>query len=455
LEKILILDDEISICTSLTFALEDRFTVKATTEPAQALQWVQQEIFHLCLLDLRIGQVDGLEMLVQLKELQPEMLVVMMTAYGSIASSVEAMKKGAYTYLTKPLHTEAMFSAIDQALEYQRLNRQVEYLSDELAEKFTKRGIVGNSPALQQVFWKIEKLKDLDTNVLITGESGTGKELVARALHFSGNRRKQRFVDLNCAAIPENLLESELFGYHKGAFSGAVADKAGKFEYAQQGTLFLDEIGDMTLGLQAKLLRVLQQKEVTPLGANRAISLDVRVIAATNRGLEEEVKAGTFRQDLYYRLNVVSLQLPPLREMPQDIPLLVRHFLRLHDGSSGNEKKVKHLTEEAMEALLQYQYPGNVRELGNIMESALVMAEGDTITLQDLPESVGNTSPRPTFQVGNVYQQLAGKPMEEIEAHVIEATLELNQGHRQKTAEMLGISERGLRNKIHKYGIKG
>lgn len=453
MEKILVLDDEISICTSLTFALEDRFAVKATTEPAQALQWVQQETFHLCLLDLRIGQVDGLEMLVQLKELQPEMLVVIMTAYGSIASSVEAMKKGAYTYLTKPLHTDAMFSAIDQALEYQRLNRQVEYLSDELAEKFTTRGIVGNSPALQQVFRKIEKLKDLDTNVLITGESGTGKELVARALHFSGNRRKHRFVDLNCAAIPENLLESELFGHQKGAFSGAVVDKAGKFEYAQQGTLFLDEIGDMPLGLQAKLLRVLQQKEVTPLGANRPISLDVRVIAATNQDLEEEVKAGTFRQDLYYRLNVVSLQLPPLREMPQDIPLLVRHFLRLHCG--GEDQRVKNITEEAMKALLQYQYPGNVRELGNIIESTLVMAEGDAITLKDLPESVRNASPRPTFQVGNLYQQLAGKPMEEIEAHVIEATLEKNQGHRQKTAEMLGISERGLRNKIHKYGIKG
>ena len=450
MEKILIIDDEISICTSLTFALEDRFEVKATTEPAQALRWLQQETFHLCLLDLRIGQVDGLAFLDQIREIQRELVVVMMTAYGTIASSVEAIKKGAYTYLTKPLHMEGMLSVIDQALEYQRLNRQVEYLSSELAEKYTEKGIIGNSPAIQEVFRKIEKLKDLDTNVLVTGESGTGKELVARALHFSGQRRKHRFVALNCAAIPENLLESELFGHRKGAFSGAAADKAGKFEYAQQGTLFLDEIGDMTLGLQAKLLRVLQQKEVTPLGANQPLSLDVRVIAATNQELGEAVKAGTFRQDLFYRLNVVSIHLPPLREMRQDLPLLVRHFLQT---CRQDNEPAKRLSEDAMNALVSYHYPGNVRELGNIIESAVVMAEGKTIELQDLPEAVRGFSRHVETDGIGLYDQLAGRPMEEIEKHVIEATLKRNEGHRQKTAEMLGISERGLRNKLQRYGL--
>ena len=450
MEKILIIDDEISICSSLSFALEDRFLVKATTEPLQAIQWLQQETFHLCLLDLRIGQVDGLELLGQIKDLQREIVVVMMTAYGSIATSVEAIKKGAYTYLTKPLHMEGMLTVIDQALEYQRLNRQLEYLSSELAEKYTEKGIIGNSPAIQQVFSKIEKLKDLDTSVMVMGESGTGKELVARALHFSGQRRKHRFVALNCAAIPENLLESELFGHRKGAFSGAAVDKAGKFEYAQQGTLFLDEIGDMPLGLQAKLLRVLQQKEVTPLGANQPITLDVRVIAATNQDLEESVKAGTFRQDLYYRLNVVAIHLPPLREMRQDLPLLFRHFLIT---CRKENEPVKKLSEEAMQALMKYHYPGNVRELGNLIESAVVMAEGDMIQLQDLPEAVRGSGQRMDYTGGDLYQQLAGRSMEEIEKNVIQATLNINDGHRQKTAEMLGISERGLRNKIQRYGI--
>ncbi|MEN1761664.1 sigma-54 dependent transcriptional regulator [Anoxynatronum sibiricum] len=453
MDKILIVDDEISICSSLTFALEDRFDVQAVTDASQAMQLARQETFHLCLLDLKIGQVNGIDVLEQMKAIQPEMVVIMMTAYASISSSVEAIKKGAYTYLTKPLHMEAMLSVIEQALAYQRLNRQLEYLSSELAEKYTDKGIIGNSPPMKVVFSKIEKLKDLDTSVLVVGESGTGKELVARALHFSGQRRKHRFVALNCAAIPENLLESELFGHRKGAFSGANADKPGKFEYANQGTLFLDEIGDMPLGLQAKLLRVLQQKEVTPLGANRPIPLDVRVIAATNQDLNESVRQGTFRQDLYYRLNVVTVSMPALRTMREDLPLLFRHFLKSFQKPG---EPVRKLSEEAAQGLMHYDYPGNIRELGNILEGACIMAEGEMIQWHDLPEEVRKITPIPDNNgemERDVFSGLVGMTLEEIERKVIEATLASHEGHRQKTAEVLGISERGLRNKINRYSL--
>ena len=450
MKRILVLDDEISICTSLEFALEDYYEVKATTEPWQAVQWLEEENFQLCLLDLRIGQVNGIDVLMEMKSIQNDLLVIMMTAYGSIASSVEAIKKGAYSYLTKPLQMEGLLSIIDQALEYQELNKKIEYLSQELESKYTYKGIIGKSPLMKKIYEKIEKLKDLDTNVLIHGESGTGKELVAKALHYSGNRKKQPFVALNCAAIPENLLESELFGHKKGAFSGAVTDKIGKFHYAETGTLFLDEIGDMPIGLQAKLLRVLQEKEVTPLGSNKAVPVQARVIAATNQNLAEAVEEGSFRQDLYFRLNVVRVALPPLRENKQDLPLLIRHFLQ---NLQTEGHMVNRISEDAMKYLLEYDFPGNIRELGNILESAAVMAESDTMESRDLPEYLRKNSMEKKSIDQNLFSQLVGWKLEEVEKKVIETTLTALNGHRKKTAETLGISERGLRNKISRYHL--
>lgn len=451
MEKILIIDDEAAICSSLTFALEDRYVVKSTTDPLQGIQWAKDEKFDLCLLDLKIGKISGIDVLMELKNLQKDLLIIIMTAYGTISSSVEAIKKGAYTYLTKPLNKEGLYSIIAQALRYQKLNRQVEYLSKELEKKYTYKGIIGKSPLMKKVFTLIEKVKDVDTNVMITGESGTGKELVARAIHFSGKRKKEPFVAVNCAAIPENLLESELFGHKKGAFTGATSDKIGKFEYANNGTIFLDEIGDMPLALQAKLLRVLQMKQVTPLGSNHPIELNIRVIAATNKNLKDAVKEGNFRKDLYFRLNVVEIYTPPLRERLEDLPLLFQHFIQIY--KSELKKDIKGFSEEAQNSLLHYHYPGNVRELENIVEYAVLMAEGPYIQLEHLPHELHKGRKTLFHYSQNPIDAFVGLTIDEMEKRLIEATLARNKGQRKISAQMLGISERGLRNKIAKYKL--
>lgn len=451
MERILIIDDEAAICSSLTFALEDKYIVKSTTDPLQGIMWAKEEKFHLCLLDLKIRNISGIEILMELKNIQKDLLVIIMTAYGTISSSVEAIKKGAYTYLTKPLNKEGLYSIIEQALKYQKLNRQVEYLSQELERKYTYKGMVGKSPLMKNVFNLIEKVKDVDTNVVITGESGAGKELVARAIHFSGKRKMEPFVAVNCAAIPENLLESELFGYKKGAFTGATADQIGKFEYGNNGTIFLDEVADMPLPLQAKLLRVLQLKQVTPLGSNLPVELNIRVIAATNKDLKKLVDGGSFRQDLYFRLNVVEIYTPPLRERLQDLPLLFQYFIQNY--SQELNKDIKGLSEEAQNSLLQYHYPGNVRELANIIEYAMLMTEGPCIQLENLPLELQKKSKTVFTYHQNPIDSLVGLTIEEVERLLIEATLKKNEGQRKKTAQILGVSERGLRNKIAKHKL--
>ncbi len=374
-----------------------------------------------------------------------------MTAYGSIDTSVEAIKNGAYTYLTKPLNISELYILIEQALEYQRLNERVEYLSKELENKYVYNGIIGRSHSMKNVFKMIEKLKDVDTNVVITGESGTGKELVARAIHFSGRRKKERFEEVNCAAIPEGLLEEELFGHKKGSFSGAVEDRQGKFEYANNGTIFLDEIGDMPFSLQAKLLRVLQQKEFSPIGSNEKIQLNIRVIAATHRDLKAMVDNGEFRQDLYFRLNVVEINLPPLREKKQDLPLLFKHFIEKFNAEL--DKNIKGISKEAEKKLLDYNYPGNIRELSNIFESSMVLSNSEVIEAEDLPDEVrffekGYDRPNTI-----ILDDLLGMNLREIEKRVIYEYLVINNGHRVKTAQMLGISEKGLRNKIKEFNL--
>ncbi len=454
--SILIIDDERAICASLSLVLETDYAVSAVTDADQGLRLMEEQNFGLVLLDLKIGDRDGIEVLKQIKSHDPSVAVIIMTAYGSIRSSVEAMKNGAFSYLSKPLDVEELLIFIRQALEFRHLNEQVQYLSRELQSRYSYGEMIGKSPAMQRVYQMIEKVKDVGASVTITGESGTGKELVARAIHFQSKRRDEKFVDVNCAAIPEGLLEEEFFGHKKGSFTGAIQDKKGKFEMADGGTLFLDEVGDMPLNLQGKLLRVLEQKEFTPIGGSEPRRIDVRVISATNQDLRSMVKKGLFRGDLFYRLNIVEIKLPPLRERTQDIPLLARHFLSKYSADQG--KAVQGIDQEAERMLVSYQYPGNVRELANALEYGVILSGGETIRAGDLPlliqeECGGRRLANASGPGSTLEEQLAGLSIAQVERIAIEAALKRNGGRQKVTAEELGISERGLRNKIKDYDL--
>jgi len=448
--SILIIDDESSICQVLTFALNSTYQVHVSQSAAQGMALMEAVQPDLILLDLKIGQDDGVEVLKSIKERDETIPVLIMTAYGSIRSSVEAMRAGAFTYLTKPLDIEELQIFLENALAVRYLSRQVIRLNDELNNLRTNQygGIIGKSEDMLRVFSMIEKLKNLDTSVTVVGESGTGKELVARAIHNMGDRKAHRFVALNCAAIPEGLLEEELFGHKRGSFTGAVADRLGKLEMAQGGTLFLDEIGDMSLNLQSKLLRVLQEREYTPVGSNEVKKLDIRVIAATNRNLAAMLQEGTFRADLYYRLNVVEITLPPLRDRKQDIPLLCEHFLQRNGAEKG--LNVASIDEKAMHMLLDYDYPGNVRELANILEYAAVVCDGGTVRVKDLPPRLraAETGRTPA-------NLLTSLTLAELEKQAILACWDAFNGKQKLIASHLGISERGLRNKLNEYGVTG
>jgi two-component system response regulator AtoC len=438
----------------LKLALRGKYEVKYATDAIEGLSMLKAERFDLVLLDLIIGEHNGIEILKEIKDYDGDVAVIMITAFGNIKSSVEAIKNGAFNYLSKPIDMDELFVFIEQALRVKNLSAEILYLSDELKNhRFQDHGIIGKSAAIRKVYTMIEKLKDVDTTVTITGESGTGKELVARAIHFTGKRKDKRFVVINCAAIPENLLEGELFGYKRGTFTGAMQDKKGKFEVADKGTVFLDEIGDMQLNLQSKLLRVLQYKEYTPLGSNEVHKTDVRIIAATNKDLEVLVKEGSFREDLFYRLNVVNIHVPPLRERKEDIPLLCQHFIEKF-GREQN-KRINKITPDAMEALMSYDYPGNIRQLANFIEHAMIISNGDTIDIKDLPGTVRGTL---HYEQEESYEKkfrerLSRMSIKEIERIAIEATLEKNDGKRGPTAKDLGISIRSLHNKIKEYGL--
>ncbi|TMW69990.1 sigma-54-dependent transcriptional regulator [Alteribacter natronophilus] len=445
MKKVIVIDDEVSICSSLEFALEDHYRMTTTTSPEEGLEMIRNEHFDLCLLDLRIGNVNGLDVLREIKKIRPSVIVIMVTAYGTISSSVTAMKEGAYSYITKPVNMEELLSVTGQALHYQELSSRVEYLSQELEKKYGYEGIIGKSSQMKRVFDMMDKVKKVDTSVLITGESGTGKELVARAIHFSGKRKQEHFEVVNCAAIPEQLLESELFGYEKGAYTGAVTSKEGKFQLADKGTIFLDEIGDMPLNLQAKLLRVLQEKEVTRLGSNKKEQVDVRVIAATNKNFDEVIRKGEFREDLYFRLNVIQIPLPPLRDRKEDLPYLIDHFRKQFNEEFNRE--ITGFSQQAKKILLNYDYPGNIRELSNIIESSMVLAERDTIGISDLPAQLRESYPQPEEGEATL-ERYVGLTLKELEKRFISVTLDHNEGHRKNTAKMLGISERSLRDKV-------
>lgn len=445
MNEILIIDDEIAICDSLSFLLEDDYRVFSAQNPKDGFKLIEANNIDLVLLDLKIGEYNGLDLIAQIKELDNSIQIIMMTAYGSIKSSVEAMKKGASHYITKPLDSEELLVLIESSINMRKLSGKVDSLQQIVEDKYNSQGIIGESEELKNILKKVNQIKDLSTTVLITGESGTGKDLIAKALHYDGVRKNENLEIVNCAAIPSDLLESELFGYEKGAFTGASKKKLGKIELANKGTLFLDEIGEMDLNLQAKILRVVEDMKISPLGSEVSKKVDIRIVAATNKNLEEEVAKGNFREDLYYRLNIINLELPPLRERTPDISLLAKHFIEIY--SKKFNKKIKGLDEEAEKVFINYSWPGNIRELENLIERILVFQENEFISIDDIPKEYYKDNHIDKNMINIEY----GSTLEEAEEVIILETLKYNKGNRKDTAEMLGISLRNLQYKIKDY----
>jgi DNA-binding NtrC family response regulator len=449
--QILIVDDEKVQREMLAgFLSKQGYKTVAVEDGAKALERYASGSFDLVLTDFRMPEMDGLGLLTELKRRNPEAVVVMMTAYGTVSTAVAAMKEGAYDYLTKPIDLDELLLRIQRVEREASLKGENRDLKEALRKKFQVDFIITASGKMEEALNLVGRVAPSQATVLILGESGTGKELFARAIHYASPRAGKPLVKVNCAALPENLLESELFGHEKGAFTGAVARRVGRFEQADGGSIFLDEIGDLSPALQSKLLRVLQEKEIERVGSNQTIKIDVRVIAATNRNLEEAIRKGAFREDLYYRLNVVTLSLPPLRERKEDIPILLDHFLKKYSRENKNE--VASMTKEVRDLLLLYEYPGNVRELENIIERAVVLCRGDTLTIQDLPlnlrEGKREISPEKSREGGSLPETL-----ENLERQLILRALERSGGIQTRAAEGLGINERVLRYKMKKYRI--
>ncbi|SNS50601.1 two component, sigma54 specific, transcriptional regulator, Fis family [Anaerovirgula multivorans] len=450
MQKLLIVDDEGSIRNSLRFTLEDNYQIYTAGDQVSAVAIVNEEDIAIVLLDLKLGEDDGVEVLKEIKALKPEVITIMMTAYGTIESSVEAIKSGAFYYVTKPINSEELLLLLKRAEEYIHLNSKIRYLDRHIQQKNSRYNIVGSSKKVKEIFYLIDKVKDIDSNILITGESGTGKELVARAIHFEGKRKDKPFHVINCSAMPANLLESELFGFKKGSFTGAFEDRKGIIELSQGGSLFLDEIGDMEVSLQTKLLRVIQEKEIRPIGASTGITVDIRFISATSRDLKEETLLNRFRKDLFYRLNVIHIPMPPLRERKEDIAKLVEFFIKKYNEAFS--KNLRGITGKALETLERYKFEGNVRELENIIERAVALTQNDFIDQEDLPEDLSRVENIVKSSKGFIPVHI-GESMKEIEQKVMEANLEYFKGNRKKTSEALGMSERALRYKIKEYNL--
>jgi DNA-binding NtrC family response regulator len=447
-KRVLVVDDDPGMRETLEAVLTaDGYTVSTAENGKEALDILGTGSFDIMLLDLKMPDCLGTELLPKVKSIAPEIVVIMMTAFGTIKSAVEALKLGAYDFITKPFELEEMRMVIQKAFELQQLSIENEEVREKLNDNFVLKGIVGKSPAMKDVFKIIKKVVNYDVTILITGESGTGKGLIAHAIHHNSSRREMPFVKLNCAALPETLLESELFGYERGAFTGATSSKPGRFEYAKGGTLFLDEICDTSPAMQAKLLRVLQEKEFERVGGTKTIKSDVRVVAATNKDIKKEVDNGNFRPDLYFRLNVVPIHLPPLRERIEDTPELVHFILKeLNDLFNKNFGSISH---EAMNSLLKYQWPGNIRELRNMLEKAVLLGDGTEITVEYLPDELNET--------GDYPEKTASKgvtTLEDMEKVQIYDALRKNNWNQTKTAECLGIHRNTLREKIKKFDIQ-
>ncbi len=458
-DRILIVDDERSLREFLEILLrKDGHDVTIAGGGQQAIDALESgPEFDLVLTDLMMPHVNGMAVLEAVKERSPDTQVLMMTAYATADTAIEAMKKGAFDYLQKPFKVDEIQVVIHKALAQRRLVEENRQLRAQVHKQYSFHNIVGRSSRMQQVFELVRRVADTRTSVLITGESGTGKELIARAIHHSSGRRDHPMITVNCGAIPENLMESEFFGHVRGAFTGAHANKTGMFAAADEGTIFLDEIGELPMHLQVKLLRVLQERRIRAVGATQEVPVDVRIIAATNQDLESGIKEGRFREDLYYRLNVIRLEMPALRHRTEDVPLIARHFLRRH--SEEMDKRIEDFEPDAMETLLAYDFPGNVRELENIVERAVTLENSQWIRRDNLPPWMLRAASALGELAAAVKLPAEGLDLEELlaglEKDVINQALERTGGNRTEAARLLGISFRSIRYKLEKYGIGG
>jgi len=449
-ERILIVDDEEGMRRLLGRILtKEGYDTTTAANGAEALRLVASERFDLVVTDIKMPEMDGLQLLQEIREFEPSLPVIVITAYGTIENAVQALRAGAYDYIAKPFETDEIKLTVAKVLERERLLAENRYLHEQLEGRYAFSGIIGNSPSMQQVYDMASSVAVSNANVLITGESGTGKELLARSIHFSSPRKDKPFVVLNCAALSEGVLESELFGHEKGAFSGALDTRKGRFERADQGTLFIDEVAEMSMAAQVKLLRVIQEHEFERVGGNKTISVDVRIVAATNKVLEEQVKEGKFREDLYYRLNVVNINVPPLRSRREDIESLSRHFIEKYAAETG--KKIDDIAPRALSCLLAHDWPGNVRELQNAIERAVVLSKGTVLTPRDFPQGLQGDD--------QICLQLPEKGgslteiLEDLERQLILQTLQREDGSQTRAAETLGIKRTTLRYKMEKYGM--
>lgn len=454
--RVLIVDDDEGHAQAVADSLiRINCECRVATSGEQGAQLIAAESWDVIVTDLRMGEIDGLEILRQAKEELPDAEVIVLTGHGSITSAVTAMQHGAYTYLTKPLDINELRSAVEKASARLRLIRKNAELRRSLDERFGFEGVIGNSPQMHAIVEILKNVAPSDSTVLIEGENGTGKELVARALHQNSARKNKPFVPLNISALPDSILESELFGHEQGAFTGAAGRRIGKFEYANGGTLFLDEVGEMPMDTQVKLLRVLEERKITRLGANDELNINVRLVAATNADLKKMVAEGAFREDLYYRINVVNIHLPPLRERPGDIPLLMEHFLKELSRKTGRE--VQGFSRAARKAILAYHWPGNIRQLRNTIERMLVLDSDGLLDVDGLPPEIAalvkDGVAEGDAEVTAGADSLIGKPLTEVEKFYIERALELADGNREEAAKMLEIGERTLYRKIKEYDI--
>jgi len=444
---VLVVDDESAHRLMLRAYLEEAgHQVSEADDGQAAIEAVAGEFFDLVLLDQRMPQVDGLEALTQIKRLRPDLPVIMMTAYGSIENAVRALKLGAADYVTKPLEIDELLIKLGRTLDHARLAEEHQTQAERLDARFDFSALIGESAPMRRIKDGLKLIAPSTATVLITGESGTGKEVLANVIHQNSDRAGGRFVAVNCAALPEQLLESELFGHEKGAFTGAVARKKGRFELADGGTIFLDEIGEMSPATQAKFLRVLQERAFETVGGVKPVTVDVRVIAATNKDLAAEVAAGRFRDDLLYRLNVITIDLPPLKDRLEDLPLLVEHFLGLYN--EANNRRVRGLAPEVIEVFRRYDWPGNVRELANVIERGVILARGDLITPDELPGTM-----RPAEEGPGEGRLRPGMSIKDAERLLIERTLVETGGNRTRASELLGITRKTLLNKIKEYDL--
>jgi two-component system response regulator PilR (NtrC family) len=456
--RILVVDDEESIREFLDIMLrKEGYEVTTVEDGQKAIDMLKKKSFEMVISDLQMPKVTGIELLKHVKESYPDLLFMLITAFGTTESAVEAMKMGAYDYLTKPFKIDEVRINLQNALKSKTLETENRSLKKELQKEYSFQNLVGNSDTMHRVFDLIKRVSQSPTNVLITGESGTGKEMIAKAIHYNGPLKERPIVTVNCGAIPENLMESEMFGHKKGSFTGAIADKVGLFEVADGGSLFLDEVGELPLSIQVKLLRAIQERVIRRVGATDDQKVEVRIIAATNRNLEDMVKSGAFREDLYYRLNVIHIKAPSLRERREDVPLLATYFLKKY-----NERLNKQITEisvEAMENLKKYEYPGNVRELENIIERTVALEVGATILPESLPPFVNTTSGRKLASSNEIEVTDDGLELEkvigQIEKELLIKAIHKAGGVKKKAAKLLNITFRSMRYRCDKYGLVG